>query len=374
MKILLICASPVLYFYLLRALQELEGVEVTAHYKLNSVPPLDKDERYDLVIVGSFWDEYDIIGFSEIKKTWKNTKMILIMNLENPKQIIRQKTIANGIVYLYWHFKDRFTFQQLIEDSLIPELMLKEKKSISQVSQQPKPQKELFLKERKIHDTLIRTLRKSDEKIGVFSSELVWQSKKVKKSKRLKQAIVVIASSTGGFSALRRVVTTLPSDFQAPIVIAQHMPKGFAETLVRSLNTSNEYVTVVLANNCTLKQRHVYIIPYDYHGVLIEEGGKVHLKLNQEPKEHSLRPAADPLFRSVAQFEHFRPIAAILTGMGSDGTEGGKEIKKSGGTIICQDKESSAVWGMPRMAVETGICDKIVSLSEVGPTLFELTK
>ena len=380
-------------------LKEVQGVEFSSYRNLNSALPVEKDSEFDFVIVGSYLEDFDDTArVSEIKQVWKGakTKIILIADLQDPKQKICQRTVVNDVVYLFWHFRNRNDIRNLVNDSLRPELTFdveaEAPKDSAPIRKQastkigalvPKVESPAFSESKPFSEEMFLALEPKTDSLIRNETQLV-NTTEVQRLRntvlglsnleRLKPAIVVIASSTGGFAALRRVVATLPKEFRAPIVIAQHMPKGFEETLVKSLNSSNEKMTVELASDGILQPKHIYVIPYDYHGVLIEEGKELHLKLNQDAKEHSLRPAADPLFRSVSKIRTHRVVAAILTGMGSDGTLGGKEIKDRGGIVICQDQKTSAVWGMPRMAVEGGICDKIVSLSDIGPTLFALTR
>ena len=391
-KVLLICSSPMLSLRISMFLQDQQDIKFSIYRNLESALPLENDSDYDFVIVGAYMDQFDETAkVSDIKATWTGaqTKIILIADLDNPQQKICQRTVVNDVVYLFWHFQNRADIRRLIDDSLRPELNIENKLSPEVAIQTGEVSSEAAKVSARIHGSERSSPRaRPDEgrpsqpilrsETSVSRSEATQRLEqaeiKLSNIERLKPPVVLIASSTGGFAALRRVVLALPQEFRSPVVIAQHMPKGFDETLVRSLNSANKNLTVVRASNQVLEARHIYVIPHDYHGILTEKGKTLHLTLNQDPKEHSLRPAADPLFRSVSTFQYFRVVAAILTGMGSDGSLGGKEIKKSGGIVLCQDQQSSAVWGMPRMAVETGICDKIVTLSNMSSTLFELTK
>jgi two-component system chemotaxis response regulator CheB len=103
--------------------------------------------------------------------------------------------------------------------------------------------------------------------------------------------------------------------------------------------------------------------------VLAEEEGRKIIRLNQDPPENFCRPAVDPMFRSVAALYGSRVLAVVLTGMGSDGLKGGREIIERGGALIAQDEESSVVWGMPGAVANDGLCSAVLPLPEIGPAI-----
>ena len=111
-----------------------------------------------------------------------------------------------------------------------------------------------------------------------------------------------------------------------------------------------------------MENETVYIAPGGRHSIVREEGDVVRIALNDFPPENGCRPAVDVLFRSAAQVYGGRQLGIILTGMGSDGTLGAKELKSKGVPIIVQDKESSVVWGMPGSAVNAHVADEVAPL------------
>ena len=114
------------------------------------------------------------------------------------------------------------------------------------------------------------------------------------------------------------------------------------------------------------------IAPGGYHMTLTHGFPDAKVGLNQSPPENSCRPAADVLFRSVA--EHYGPAAlvAVLTGMGQDGLRGCEAIREAGGSIIAQDEATSVVWGMPGAAANAGVCSAVLPLGELGPKIVRL--
>ena len=334
-NVLLLCSSPLLSLRISMHLDLMDGVKLHSFRGIEGAL-LDKNEAIDLIVaVAKLGDFDETARVQQLRREWPNAKIILITELILPKQRIYSRKVVNGIVYLFWYFQDKEEARNLVETQLVPDLMLERKEHTRKVKlSSPSPMNPLD---------------------------------------RLKPALVLIASSTGGFAALRKMVGSLPDTFRAPIVIAQHIPKGFDTTLQRSLS-SLSHMKVELAANGPLQNRHIYIAPYDYHVELIQVGTTIQMKLKQTPPVHALRPAADPLFLSATKIDGYRLIAAILTGMGSDGTAGGIKLKQVGAKIICQDEASSSVWGMARTAVEAGICDRQVALNDLGRTLFDLTK
>ena len=334
-NILLLCSSPLLSLRICMYVDLMEGVTLHSFSALEGAL-LDKKSDIDLVIAVSQLGNFDDTArVQRIRKEWPGRKIVLITELLLSSQRIYTRKVVNEVVYLFWFFQSKQDLQKLIEGQLIPELTVPAPKTVRKVQlSTPKPR-------------------------SAFD--------------RLKPAIIVIASSTGGFAALRKLIGTLPDAFRTPMIIVQHIPRGFDTTLQRSLSTLSK-CSIVLAKNGPIQKRHIYIAPHDHHVEVYQESGTLCLRVTQSDPVHSLRPAADPLFYSAASLINMRVVAAILTGMGSDGTEGGKALRQAGAQIICQDEASSSVWGMARTAVEAGICDRQVALNDMAATLFDLTK
>lgn len=180
---------------------------------------------------------------------------------------------------------------------------------------------------------------------------------------------VVIGSSTGGPQALTNVLTKLPADFPAPIVVVQHMPPVFTHHLAARLDQMCLLTVREAAGNETLRPGEVLIAPGDFHLELRRRGTEVKTVLQQGPPENSCRPAVDVLFRSAAGVYGPNCLAVVLTGMGHDGLRGADEIVHAGGTVLAQDEATSVVWGMPRAVVEAGLADLTLPLSSLSQEL-----
>jgi two-component system chemotaxis response regulator CheB len=184
-----------------------------------------------------------------------------------------------------------------------------------------------------------------------------------------KFSCVVIASSTGGPMALCQLCPGLPADFSVPIFLVQHNTSGFDRGFVQWLD---EYanLNVRLAEEGTVPASgYIYVAPTDRHLVIGDKG----IAFNYGEPVNNQKPAADMLFKSAAEIYGDSVISVVLTGMGCDGAEGTRIVKKSGGITIAQDESSSMIYGMPQAAVETGCVDMVLPLGEIASKLVSLT-
>ncbi len=182
-------------------------------------------------------------------------------------------------------------------------------------------------------------------------------------------SIIAIGSSTGGPSALGEVLRAMPSDLGVPIVIVQHMPPLFTKMLAERLTATTPVRTFEAAHGEELIPSCAYIAPGDYHVELVRERTAVRIALNQRPHENSCRPAVDVTFASVAAVYGPEVLAAVLTGMGQDGTRGARAIVDAGGAVLTQDRESCVVPSMPNSVVKAGLSDAVVKLADLGAEL-----
>jgi len=147
------------------------------------------------------------------------------------------------------------------------------------------------------------------------------------------------------------------------------MSSAFIELLVERLAQRSALPVRVAEAGDTLEPGQVYVAPGEHHMTLARNGASVEIRLDQEPPVNSCRPAADPLFRSVAAIYGSGALGLVLTGMGRDGLEGAKCIKEGGGEVIVQDQATSVVWGMPGAIARRGLADAILPVEEIASEL-----
>lgn len=186
--------------------------------------------------------------------------------------------------------------------------------------------------------------------------------------------MVVVGVSTGGPAALEMLLAKLPEDFPVPIVIVQHMPQLFTAMLADRLNRECALMVCEAAPSMRPEAGVVYIARGDWHleFARLAFGSGHTLRLSQSAPEHFCRPSVDVLFRSAAQSFGDAVIGVVLTGMGSDGLEGCRAIRKAGGRVVVQDRESSVVWGMPAVVSEAGLAHRVLPLPAIAAELQRL--
>jgi two-component system, chemotaxis family, protein-glutamate methylesterase/glutaminase len=182
---------------------------------------------------------------------------------------------------------------------------------------------------------------------------------------------LAIASSTGGPQALMSVFEAIRGRLNGvPIFITQHMPPTFTTILAEHIAKASGRPCIEAKGGEVVQAGHVYLAPGDYHMVPEKDaGGKVLVKINQDPPENYCRPAADPMLRALSTIYGRNLAVVVLTGMGQDGMLGAKIVVQNGGSVIAQDEASCVVYGMPRAVVENGLCRAVLPLTEIGQYL-----
>lgn len=180
--------------------------------------------------------------------------------------------------------------------------------------------------------------------------------------------IVAIASSTGGPKALHSVVTKLPKNLKAPVVIVQHMPAGFTESLAERLNSLSELTVSEGRDGEALENGHVYIAQGGRHlNIDAKAGGKHVIRYSDEPTREGVRPCANYMYESLAKSGFDEVLCVVMTGMGADGTVGIENLKQSKKVhVIAQEQSTCAVYGMPRSVVKAGLSDQTVPLDRIA--------
>jgi two-component system chemotaxis response regulator CheB len=179
--------------------------------------------------------------------------------------------------------------------------------------------------------------------------------------------VLLIGSSTGGPQALMALVTELgPVIDRFPVLITQHMPPTFTTILAEHLARSSRKPAAEAVDGEPVKPGRIYLAPGGKHMRVARNGADVAIALDDGPAVNFCKPAVDPMFTSAIDIWHGNILSVILTGMGSDGMRGGKDIVAAGGSVIAQDEATSVVWGMPGAAANAGICAAILPLNQIG--------
>jgi two-component system, chemotaxis family, protein-glutamate methylesterase/glutaminase len=174
-------------------------------------------------------------------------------------------------------------------------------------------------------------------------------------------ACVAIGSSTGGLHALASFFSELPREFAAPILITQHLPPSFMAFFADQMATLSGRKSRVAEEGMVLNPSEVIVAPGDRHMGLRRIGKSVQIALRDEVTASHCCPSVDPMFSGVAEVFGNAAIAIILSGMGRDGESGASAIARGGGTVIVQDRQSSAVWGMPGCVASAGIASLVAN-------------
>jgi two-component system chemotaxis response regulator CheB len=184
---------------------------------------------------------------------------------------------------------------------------------------------------------------------------------------------LLIGSSTGGPQALMSLIAELgPVIDRVPVLITQHMPPTFTTILAEHLARASHRPAHEGVDGELIKPGQIYLAPGGRHMRVARQGSGAVIALDDGPPVNFCKPAVDPLFTSAIGVWQGAFLAVVLTGMGSDGTRGGRELIAAGGSIIAQDEATSVVWGMPGSAANAGICSAVLPLGQIAPKLNRL--
>ena len=184
-------------------------------------------------------------------------------------------------------------------------------------------------------------------------------------SRLLAEKVIAIGASTGGTEAIKDVLGSLPEEMP-PIVMVQHMPDTFTPSFARRLDSLSKLTVIEARGGERLQPGMAYLAPGHSHMRVRKSAGGFVLELSREEPVNRHRPAADVLFRSVAEQVRHNGLGVILTGMGNDGAQGLLAMRQAGAWNIGQDQASCVVYGMPREAAEIGALDEVAGLGDIS--------
>ncbi len=179
--------------------------------------------------------------------------------------------------------------------------------------------------------------------------------------------IMAIGASTGGTEAIKTVLTGMPPNSPG-IVIVQHMPAKFTTSFAERLDSLSQLSVKEANDGDSVVNGQALLAPGNFHMLLKRSGARYYVQVKKGPLVHHQRPAADVLFKSVANYVGRNAVGIILTGMGADGAAGLLEMREAGARTIAQDEKSCVVFGMPKEAIKLGAAEKVVSLKNIAKT------
>ncbi|ABI56342.1 protein-glutamate methylesterase/protein-glutamine glutaminase [Alkalilimnicola ehrlichii MLHE-1] len=184
--------------------------------------------------------------------------------------------------------------------------------------------------------------------------------------------LVVIGTSTGGPVALQRVMSRLPAGFPLPVLIIQHMPASFTPAFAERLNELCRIEVREAKNGDELRPGQALLAPGGRQAGVEERGGKLTVRIFDASSDQFYKPSVDIAFASAAKYCPGKALGVVLTGMGADGCEGAKLLKRTGAPIWSQDEATSVIYGMPAAVAKAGVTDRVLPLDQVGEELAKL--
>ncbi|MBS3946679.1 MAG: chemotaxis response regulator protein-glutamate methylesterase [Dethiobacter sp.] len=197
-------------------------------------------------------------------------------------------------------------------------------------------------------------------------------SVRVKEATQAKaRRVVAIGASTGGPQALEKLLTALPGDLPAAVLVTQHMPPSFTRALAERLNKLSALDIKEAEDGEPVLMGKVYVAPGNFH---LEVDGSHCVRLSQTPPVEYVRPSATVMMKAMASVYKNDALGVILTGMGKDGAEGMIAIKRQGGMTMAQDEATAVIFSMPRAAIQAGVVDRILPLGEMSGMITALCR
>jgi two-component system chemotaxis response regulator CheB len=187
--------------------------------------------------------------------------------------------------------------------------------------------------------------------------------------------LVAIGASTGAPELLRQILINLPADLRVPILVAQHMPPNFTESMALSIARDAPLTVHHAENGMPVLPGVVYIGQGHAHMSIHRAAGSPHprIRISEEPRDKLYRPSADVLFASANEARPGRVLAVVMSGIGADGREGAQHVRQAGGLVVTQTEDTCAVYGMPKACVDAGLSNASLSPENINRLLLRFS-
>lgn len=345
-KILVVDDSALYRQSIRNVLHEIENVQVIGAAK-NGVDALEKIEQYDpdlLTLDVQMPDMNGIELLREIKRRRLRPKAIMVSSYTSSGAHVTTEALMEGAFdfILKPSSKDSAANRRELGEAL------REKISAFRGSFLAKHQ---------------RTAGATNEQAGL---EKVGESVPTAQSEC---RVVIIGTSTGGPAALKTVLPRLPKDLQVPVLVVQHMPATYTHSLANRLNDICELDVVEATDKMEAHAGRVIIAAGGKQMKLVANGGRMVVRVTDDPREHGVCPSADYLIRSASTELDGNLLAVIMTGMGRDGLEGCRTLKQAGGFVFAQCQTDCIVYGMPKAVIDQQLADRVLPLGKIAPAI-----
>lgn len=181
--------------------------------------------------------------------------------------------------------------------------------------------------------------------------------------------LVVIGVSTGGPPVVQKILSSLPADLPACILIAQHMPAAFTGPFAKRLNSVSQFEVTEAKTGDKLKNGHAYVCPGGKHIGIRQIGGLPEVLVTDDPRDALYKPTVNVLMETAGNIMGFRTLGVMLTGMGSDGVDGAQILRQKGGLLIAQSEASCVVYGMPKAVVDANLANLILDADDIAQAI-----
>jgi len=310
-------------------------------------------------------------GIDAMSKTLNLKPDLITLDLEMPEM--------NGFSFLRWLVKTRPT-PVIIVSSYADSKTVFKALELGAADFIAKPTKTALIEFQKmVKDLLIKIKGIKDFRMDRLSKNLELIEREDTQRAVLERPgydieAVAIGSSTGGPAALRILLSKLPSDFPAGIVISQHMPKGFTASFAERLNGISKMRVKEAKEGDELESGKVLICPGGFHMLFRKKGRKIVAIIKESKNTDKYIPSVDMMMTSVAEVFGPKTMGVVLTGMGSDGKQGMLEIKKRGGYTIVESEDSAVVFGMPSEVIKAGAAGWVLPIPEIPDEIVKLVR